>query len=323
LVMKNIWKIVIVVAVIALPLVFWGNIKNAFSPVKSENTQQAVSETNSDEDEENKKEKKGKKGKKDKKKKSESVSSELKVIDQWDLPSELTEISGLEFLGNNQFACIQDEAGTIFIYDAGKKSVIKKVPFSGTGDYEGIAIAGTTAYVVRSDGRIYEVNGYDQGKASVKEYSTPLTDHDVEGLCYDQKNNRLLIAIKGEEPGSKDYKGIYAFDLSSKKMARTPVYKIELANAIFADLNEKKLKNIIQPSDLEINPVSGEIYVIEGASPKVLIMDEKGSPKKLYQMSISDFKQAEGITFTPQGDLYISNEGKGGTANILKVEIDQ
>jgi uncharacterized protein YjiK len=142
-------------------------------------------------------------------------------------------------------------------------------------------------------------------------------------LCYDQKNNRLLVAIKGDEPGSKDYKGIYAFDLRTKKMANMPVFKIDLNAKLFTHLKEKKTKNNMQPSDIEINPVTGEIYVIEGTSPKVLIMDEKGHPKKLYQMSTSDFKQAEGITFSPKGELYISNEGRGGTANILKVEINQ
>jgi uncharacterized protein YjiK len=235
----------------------------------------------------------------------------------------LKEVSGIDYLGNNRIACVQDESGTIYIYDLGQKKIVKQVPFSGAGDYEGIAIVGTTAYIVRSDGRVFEVNGYESGKPSVKEYATALTDHNVEGLCYDQKQNRLFLAIKAEEPGGKDYKGIYAFDLATKKMLNTPVLKIDLTNPLFKDINEKKIANNMQPSDLEINPVTGEVYVIEGASPKVLIMDENGGKKKLYQMSSSDFQQAEGITFTPQGELYISNEGKTGTANILKVEIAQ
>lgn len=323
--MKTVLKIAVVIVIVALPLVFWGNIKQVFSTASTARAQNE--EYNTDEsggkEKKDKKDKKGKKEKKDKKQKDEHVSAEVKVIDQWDLPSELKEVSGIDYIGNNRIACVQDESGTIFIYDLGQKKIVKEVSFSGAGDYEGIAIVGTTAYIVRSDGRIFEVNGYESGKPSVKEYATALTDHDVEGLCYDQKKNRLLLAIKGEEPAGKDYKGIYAFDLATKKLANTPVLKIDLTDPLFKDINEKKIANNMQPSDLQINPLTGEVYVIEGASPKVLIMDENGSKKKLYEMSSSAFQQAEGITFTPQGDLYISNEGKTGTANILKVEIAQ
>ncbi len=62
---------------------------------------------------------------------------------------------------------------------------------------------------------------------------------DVEGLAYDPKNNRLLLSIKGKEPGNEDYKGIYSFDLSSKKLAVTPVYKIDLTHSIFNDVKGK------------------------------------------------------------------------------------
>lgn len=324
-IMKTVLKIAVVVVIVALPLVFWGNIKQVFSSANTERVQGNENDTDEEgkEEKKDKKDKKGKKDKKDKKQKDEHVSAEVKVVDQWDLPSELKEVSGIDYLGNNLFACVQDEAGTIYIYDVGQKKIVKEVPFSGAGDYEGIAVAGKAAYVVRSDGRVFEVNGYESGKPSIKEYATPLTDHDVEGLCYDQKNNRLLLAIKAEEPGGKDYKGIYAFDLATKKVANKPVFKIDLTDPLFKDINEKKVANNMQPSDLQINPVTREVYVIEGASPKVLIMDENGSKKKLYQMSSSAFQQAEGITFTPQGDLYISNEGKTGTANILKVVIAQ
>jgi uncharacterized protein YjiK len=312
--MKTIFKIAIIVAVVVSPLVFWGNIKSVFKPLPTDSTHQVDDFKKEKGDQKTNKEKKDKK----KKDKAEVVSSDVKVLNKWDLPFILTEISGLEYLGNNKFACIQDEDGTIFIFDADQNKVVKQIPFAGPGDYEGISIEGSTAYVVRSDGRIFEVRDYDDTEPTVREYATHLTSHNVEGLCYDKKNNRLLVAIKGKEPNSNQYKGIYSFDLASQKMATTPVYKIDLADPVFKEVNAK---NIIQPSGIEINPVSGEIYVIEAASPKILIMDESGQKRKLYQMNNSDFKQAEGITFTPQGDLYISNEGKKGAANILKVEI--
>lgn len=265
-----------------------------------------------------------KKDKKKKKKKETAgpVSSEVTVVNTWTLPAGLTEISGLEYLSKDRFACVQDEEGTIFIYNTAQNKVEKEIPFGGAGDYEGIAVAGTTAYVVRSDGRLFEVSNFESTRPVVKEYATPLTaDHDVEGLCYDPKNNRLLLAIKGEDPGNQRSKGIYAFDLVARKLAPTPAVQINLEDDIFSGSQEKKLKNIMQPSDLEVHPTTGDLYITEGASPKLLIMDAEGNKKHLYRLSTSDFPQAEGITFTPDGELFISNEGKGGSGTIVNVQV--
>ena len=44
----------------------------------------------------------------------------------------------------------------------------------------------------------------------------------------------------------------------------------------------------------------------------------KENCKKVYDLNYSHFQQPEGISFDINGDLYISNEAKGGKANILK-----
>jgi hypothetical protein len=65
-------------------------------------------------------------------------------------------------------------------------------------------VVGETIWVLRADGKLFEVSNMNAAKPSVKEYSTQLTTkQDPEGLCYDKKNNRLLIAIKGAEPAQK------------------------------------------------------------------------------------------------------------------------
>ena len=43
----------------------------------------------------------------------------------------------------------------------------------------------------------------------------------------------------------------------------------------------------------------------------------KGKLQKVYSLNYSHFQQPEGISFDINGDLYISNEAKGGKANIL------
>lgn len=264
-----------------------------------------------------------KKKKKKKDKEEVAVSKEVKVVDRWELPGVLTEVSGIEHLGGTRFACIQDEQGTIFIYNTANGQIEKEVPFAGAGDFEGIAVAGNTAWVVQSDGKLYEVANFQSAKPVVRSYTTALTaGHDVEGLTYDKKEDRLLLAIKGKEPGSSDYKGIYAFDAKAKRLASDPVLKINLADPVFQGLKEKKRTNLMQPSEIEIHPQTGDIYVSEGASPKLLVMDAQGNKKKLYTLNPDDFPQSEGLAFTPEGELFISNEGKGGKGTLVKVAID-
>ncbi|MGV3639986.1 MAG: hypothetical protein ACO1NZ_05655, partial [Adhaeribacter sp.] len=113
--------------------------------------------------------------KKEKNKKEEPASPAIQVRQKWELPAILKEISGLAYLGENRFACVQDESGVIFIYNTAKAKIEKQVPFGAAGDYEGLALVGNTAYVVRSDGRIFEVNDLHSKQPQVQTYATSLT----------------------------------------------------------------------------------------------------------------------------------------------------
>ena len=245
----------------------------------------------------------------------------LDIVDHWNVPDELKEISALTYLEKDRFACIQDELGKIFIYNTNQKNIEKEISFGEPGDYEGLAIAGNNAYVLRADGTIFEVKNFIGANPKTVEHKTSLTEkHDTEGLCYDQKNNRLLITIKGKETSTTDYKGIYSFNLKTYKFSDAPVYKIDLKNEIFSDLKAKKPGDEMQPAAIAIHPTSGDIYITEAAKPKLLILDKTGAIKKLEKLKSSDFPQPEGISFSPEGRLFISNEGgKKEPGNITEV----
>ncbi len=259
--------------------------------------------------------KKGKKGKA-----QEMASSNIKLVKQWDLPDELLEVSGIAYLDEARFACIQDEEGTIFIYNRDAEKIESKIPFAGAGDYEGITLAGTTAYVVRADGQLFEINNFRSAKPVVNQYKTPLTvAQNIEGLTYDKVNNRLLLAAKDDKPNDGNYRGIYAFDLSQKVLAAQPVYKINLDDEVMSKGN-KKDKNI-RPSAIGIHPLSQEIIITDGPGSRLLVVDNEGNMKGLYQLG-NDFYKAEGISFSPQGKIFISNEGKKQPGNIIEIEME-
>lgn len=263
-----------------------------------------------------------KRDKKGNKNKGEAPSTAIEVMQQWQLPGILQEVSGIAYLGDNRFACIQDEAGVIFIYHTGTGKIERQVAFGASGDYEGLALVDKTAYVVRSDGKLFEVDHVDSASPRIKSYVTPLTAaNNVEGITYDARHNRLLLAIKGAETGRKAYKGIYAFDLKTKKLLPAPVLKLNLQDPLLAPVRGKDLQKALQPSEIAVNPATGTIFLTEAANPQLLELKADGTIKARYKLSAQTFSQPEGIAFGPGGTLYLANEGRSGGGNILQVRI--
>ena len=266
----------------------------------------------------------GDKQKKDKKKgknkkEQESASAAISISQKWDLPAELKEISGLAWIAEGRFACVQDEDGKVFIYNTAQNKIEKQIPFAGAGDYEGITINGNTIYVVRADGRLYEID--INSKAPAREYKTPLTIEDnIEGLCYDKNNDRLLLAAKEGQDGAME-KHIYAFDLDKKELSKEPAYIIDLSNEMLSNPGGKKKSKSVMPSAIAINPRTNELFITDGPGSRLVILSNTGGLKQVHNLG-KDFAQPEGITFSPAGELFISNEGTKNPGNILKVTIE-
>jgi uncharacterized protein YjiK len=248
------------------------------------------------------------------------------ILEEWDMPGELKEISGLSYVDKDRMACVQDEIGNIYIYNISTKEIEKTIAFGSTGDYEGLAVVGNTVWVLRADGVLIEVKDINAAKPAVTEHRTHLTiAQDCEGLCYDPDNNRLLVTVKEKDPNSDTYKGIYAFDLANRTMDKTPAFKIDLGHKIFEDVaasGKKKKASTIMPAAIAIHPVSKDMFITDGPRSRLLITDKEGSIKKFLQLDNKKFMQPEGITFNKEGELFISNEGKDVPGNILKVGLD-
>jgi uncharacterized protein YjiK len=261
-----------------------------------------------------------------------SFSSPEKV---YELPIALREVSGLNVADNDNLACVQDEEGSIFIYSLAKEEIQERIPFAGKGDFEELSIVGDDAYVLESNGNIFLVPDYrGNGTAQVKKLETSLTKaNNAEGMCYDKKNNRLLIACKGKgEEKEHNKKAIYAFDLSTHKLSPDPVILISLkhlkeAISKMSHHHRKQLEKEIEtgdidqvftPSGIAIHPVTGELYVLSTRNNLLAVLDMSGTIKEITPLTHDLFVQPEGISFAANGDLYISNEGQKQLGNILK-----
>ena len=251
------------------------------------------------------------------------------IMHKWDMPNELNEISGINWLSEDKIACVQDEEGIIYIYNFTTELVENKVNFAKSGDYEGIAIVDSTAYIMESSGKIFEVSNYLSPDFKTKEHQTPFSGkNNMESLVADTLNNRLLFTVKDKDPNSDSYKGIYSFNLETKKTETLPILKIPLSDPLFEKSKKDKSddgddESNFYPSEIGIHPKTGNIYVLAAKTPQLLIMDSKGKPLKLHLLYEKSFPQPEGITFSADGTIFISNEGKNGAANIMEVEFKE
>jgi uncharacterized protein YjiK len=220
-------------------------------------------------------------------------------------------------------ACVQDEQGIVFIFDAKKQKIVGEYTFADEGDYEGIAVVDTMMYVINSKGKLYRLRDFKGPKLKVKKYKTDLSEaNDVEGLCYDKANNRLLISCKGEagiDKKVKKSKAIYAFDLETKKLSKKPVFIIK--KDVLKELTGHKEK--LGPSGIEVHPITAEIYVINHVGKLLLVLSPDGVIKKAIPLNQTLYRQPEGITFSPNGTMYISNEAAYREASIMRFIYNQ
>jgi uncharacterized protein YjiK len=266
---------------------------------------------------------------------------ELSVPDKkTKLPSELREISGIQLLDDGRIAAIEDEHGKVYIIEFSSGEIKEKIRFGDNGDYEGIAIVDNNAWILKSNGNLYRVKDFQKGeeKLKTKKYETGLSKkNDTEGLAYDRGNHQLLIACKGHphinEKDGTHQKAIYSFDIENKILNPDPILIIELDTLkdlkdynLFSSLgirimsyfDENKGDVTFQPSDIAVHPISGNYYIISAVGDLLLVYSPGGKLLAVVTLADSIFKQAEGICFDTDGDLYISNEGGEGKANILK-----
>ena len=253
------------------------------------------------------------------------------------LPATLQEISALAYVNPETFICIEDEHGVLYTFNPTTSLIATQKTFGAEGDYEGIARVDQSMYVLRSDGRLFEVSGYSSKAPQVKVYETHIPAKDSEGLCYDATRHRLLIAAKsgsGDGAEFKDKRMVYAFDLKTMRMRPDPVFTLHMQditrlalNAGIAPPHQKKPKKRgaaspplveLRPSAIGVHPITGQLYLLSASSHLLLVCDIDGTVQHVELLDPELFNKAEGLTFNEKGDLFISNEGQDKPATILR-----
>jgi uncharacterized protein YjiK len=240
----------------------------------------------------------------------------------WKLPGALVEISGLSFIDNDRLACVQDEKGIIYIFNMRAGKIEQEVIFGDDGDYEGIEIIEDDAWILKSNGTLYEVTSYlDKPVKGVKKYPTALSGkNDTEGLAFDPFAKSLLIVCKGspytDEKEGRGLKAVYNFDLETREPDVKPFLLINLDSIRIYSGKDATF----QPSGIAIHPSTGDLFILGSVGKLLLVFSRKGEMLAMIRLNPKIFTQPEGICFGPDGMLYISNEGDGRQGTIFKFE---
>lgn len=247
----------------------------------------------------------------------------VNIVQTWFLPDELREISGIFHMGENEIACVQDEDGIIYIYNLASEKITSEIKFGKRGDYEGLAIKGETAYVLKSDGEITVIKNFRDDHIETNKHQVFNSKSiNIEGLFLDN-NGRLLMGVKEfkdlEEPESIV---VYALDLNAMKLEKEPVIDIPMDDKIFADIPSSHPSRFFYLSEIAQHPKTEEYYLLEAKTPKLLILNPDKTTKTLLYLDETSFPQPEGLTFDEDGRIFISNEeDKSEPQNIQLIEI--
>ena len=230
-----------------------------------------------------------------------------------ELGDELREVSGLTVLPGGLLGVVQDEAGVLYRIDARTGAVRSREAFQARGDFEGVEAVGRDVWILRSNGDLTRLRPAGSAVDAVTFETALAARNDAEGLAYDAPGNRLLIACK-ENPGNglRDVRAVYAFDLATNRLGPTPVFTLDRTLLDAADP--------FKPSAIAVRPGSGDVYILSSVRKALVVLAPDGTVRAVVALPRALYAQPEGIAFTADGTLYISNEGPDGPATLLRFD---
>jgi len=231
------------------------------------------------------------------------------------LPPDLDEISGIAYYPKDTsvFAVI-DEDGILFKVPILHPNNTKKWQFDKQRDFEDIVLRDSIFYALVSNGDVVAIkfNG-DSIHTDKTDFSDNSKKVDEFETLYMVDSGKLVIMCKQCEADKKAK--VSAFALNDTNATYSPHLVID-ASPVAEKLKEDKIA--IKPSAAAINPMNGDLYVLSSVAKLLIIFDAGGKFKELYKLNPKLYKQPEGLTFTPAGDMIISNEVfLEGYANLL------
>ena len=242
---------------------------------------------------------------------------ELRTPQKRQLAKVLNEVSGLTFnTDSNSLLVISDSKRKVFSINLKTQKLRDYAEkFSKQEDFEDLVKIGDTVYVLISNGTILAVGPNAKDSTATRAYPFWLEgSNDFEALYYDPAIRGLVMLCKScaHEKG-RGVRTAYRFDLQSRRFDSSELYTIS-SDSVKAAV--KKTDATFKPSAAAIHPVDKRLYILSSAGTLMVIADTKGRVLEAYNLNPDKNPQAEGLTFAPNGTMFISNEGKYGKATL-------
>lgn len=250
---------------------------------------------------------------------SSPKSYDLTKAEKLILPEVLDEVSGITIGKNGNIWAIQDESSVVYELKWPDKKILRKSKFAKNMDLEDILYTENGLFGLKSNGDIYEIIDVFEDNTSSITYDFPFKGkRDLESLAQISENQVILFCKSCKLDKDKNEASAFTFDLSTKTYNEFKDYKLteKKLRKVLKEDNDFKLT--VKPSAAAMHPIENKLYVISSIGKWLLVMDRFGDPEEIYRLDPRLFKQAEGITFDQQGDMFISNEAHDGNPNILK-----
>lgn len=234
------------------------------------------------------------------------------------LPAELDEISGIAWHEDHLLA-IEDESSVIFRLDPKSGKILEKQKFEKNNDIEDLIIRQNTAWVLRSNGNLYQVTDFLTEEQKTHIFEFPIKQsRDLEAIANPKGQPFIYLFCKVCEWDERPEKfSVFRFSLELLEFDADP-FQVIHRSQLKALLPKVWKKVKMQPSAAAIHPLTGELYLISSTGKWLMTLDREWNPTSFHWLSQKDFKQPEGITFDDFGNLYISNEAAGGNANLMR-----
>ncbi len=237
---------------------------------------------------------------------------------EWKLPGRLREISGLAMTPDNRLFAHDDEEAVIYEIDYVEGRLIKAFAMgspTARGDFEGLAYADGRFYLVTSSGRLYESSeGKDGERMLFNTYGTGVGKAcEVEGLAFEPVDRTLLILCKEAKADElEDYVAIFRWSLDRRAMADDSLLLYPLSK--FAEPIDRKG---FHPSGIERHPATGTYVIVAAREVALAEVSPEGEVLGVMEMNRAVHRQAEGITFSSEETLFISDEGGSKRSRLV------
>jgi len=237
------------------------------------------------------------------------------------LPMGVQPFSDVTFLDSTHLIGLNQESGSLFVYDMVENSVSPFLPCDFGSKICNISSIDSTLLLVDDEKHIHFLRApYDA--ASLTTLGLENEQFEAAGVCFHQESHRLFLMSSNEER-TEGYSSssVYAYNLNQQKLNAQPLFYISgedieafaIENKLIAphsDLSiiDDTLESMnFTPSAIAVHPKTNEIYVLSRADHSLVVFNQFGEIVNFTSLDKTTFSDPSAMTFKKNGDLVITD----------------